>query len=67
MTELRARVGRDWVRTYTGQLTPSVLAEGMAWARTTDRAARAPVDDLDWPRLARQTVALYRRVLEAHD
>ena len=59
MTELRARVGRDWVRTYTGELTPSVLAEGMA--------ARAPVEDLDWPRLARQTVALYRRVLEAHD
>lgn len=67
MTELRARVGRDWVRTYTGELTPSVLAESMAWARTTDRAARAPVEDLDWPRLARQTVALYRRVLEAHD
>ncbi|WP_263841695.1 glycosyltransferase family 4 protein [Salinibacter sp.] len=67
MTELRARVGRDWVRTYTGELTPSALAESMAWARTTERAARAPVDDLDWPRLSRQTVALYRRVLEAHD
>ncbi|WP_263785482.1 glycosyltransferase family 4 protein [Salinibacter grassmerensis] len=67
MTELQGRVGRDWVRTYTGELTPSVLADGMEWARTTDRAAQAPVDDLDWPRLARQTVALYRRVLEAHD
>lgn len=67
MTELQERVGPDWMRTYAGELTPSVLAEGMTWARTTDRAARAPVEDLDWPRLARQTVALYRRVLEAHD
>ncbi|MFB6231578.1 MAG: glycosyltransferase family 4 protein, partial [Salinibacter sp.] len=67
MTELQDRVGPDWMRTYGGELTPSVLAEGMRWARTTDRAGRAPVEDLDWPRLARQTVALYRRVLEAHD
>ena len=67
MTELRERVGPDWMRTYAGALTPSVLADGMTWARTTDRAARAPVEDLDWPRLARKTVALYRRVLEAHD
>jgi glycosyltransferase involved in cell wall biosynthesis len=67
MTELQDRVGPDWVHTYSGELAPSVLAEGMRWARTTDRAAHAPVEDLDWPRLARQTVALYRRVLKAHD
>jgi beta-1,4-mannosyltransferase len=67
MTELQARVGPDWVRTYPDTLTPTVLADGMAWARTTARADRAPVEDLDWPRLARQTVSLYRRVLEPHD
>ncbi|WP_103019013.1 glycosyltransferase family 4 protein [Salinibacter altiplanensis] len=67
MTELQERVGPGWMRTYTGELTPPVLAEGMRWARTTDRAGRAPVEDLDWSRLARQTVALYRRALTAHD
>ena len=67
MTDLQQRVGTEWMRTYVDELTPSVLAEGMMWARTTDRAARAPVEDLDWPRMARQTVALYRRVLKAHD
>jgi hypothetical protein len=67
MTELQQRVGADWMRTYASDLTPSILAEGVEWARTTDRADRPPLGDLEWPRLARQTVALYRRVLEPHD
>jgi len=67
MTELRERVGPEWMHAYAGEVTPAVLADGMEWARTTSRAPRAPVEDLEWPRLARQTVALYRRVLEAHD
>jgi len=67
MAELQDRMGPDWVRTYSGSLTPSVLADGMTWARSTGRANRAPVEDLDWSRLARQTVALYHRVLDAHD
>ena len=67
MTELQQRVGANWMRTYAGDLTPSVLADGLAWARMTDRADRPPLGDLEWPRLARQTVALYRRVLEPYD
>ena len=67
MTELQQRVGPEWMRTYSGELTPAVLADGMEWAQTTPRADRAPVEDLEWSRLARQTVALYRRVMEAHD
>ncbi len=67
LTELQERVGPNWVRTYTGELTPTGLADGLKWARTTDRGGSAPVDDFEWPRLARQTAALYRRVLEAND
>lgn len=67
MTELKERVGSEWVRTYAGDLMPEVLSDAMQWAETASRSERAPLDDLEWPELARQTAALYRRVLEAHD
>lgn len=67
MTELQERVGPEWVRTYAGTLTPRVLSDAMQWAETASRSERAPLDDLEWPELARQTAALYRRVLEVHD
>ena len=63
MSELKEQVGADWVRTYAGALTPEILSEAMSWAETTDRPSRAPLDDLDWPRLGRQTAALYHRVV----
>lgn len=65
MKELQDRVGSKWIRTYSGDLTPDVLSEAMNWADSELRPDRAPVDDLEWSRLARQTVVLYRRVLEA--
>lgn len=66
MPELQDRVGAEWMRTYTGEFTREVLTEAMTWAESGTRPARAPLDDLEWPRLARQTEALYRRVLDAH-
>lgn len=67
MSELRADIGPEWVRTYEGDLTAATLAEAMDWAETESRSARAPLDDRAWPRLARQTERLYRRVLDPHD
>lgn len=67
MSELQDRVGSEWVRTYTGDFTLEVLTEAMTWAETGSRSSRAPLDDLQWPRLARQTETLFRRVLEADD
>jgi len=65
MSELQARVGADWMRTYDDALTPDTLADAMDWAESQDRSARAPLDDLNWAPLARQTVDLYRRVLHS--
>jgi glycosyltransferase involved in cell wall biosynthesis len=67
MSELQAEVGAEWVRTYEGDLTADTLAHAMDWAETAIRSERAPLDDREWPRLARQTEQLYRRVLDAHD
>lgn len=65
MSELQERVGPEWMRTYTGEFTREVLTDAVAWAETETRAARAPLDELEWARLARETEALFRRVLTA--
>ena len=63
MSELRRHVGADWVRTYEETLTPKRLQEAIDWAAHTDRAEHAPLDQLEWPVLARETLDLYREVL----
>ena len=67
MGELQAEVGAEWVRTYEGDLTAETLAEAMDWAETAARPERAPLNDRAWPRLARQTEQLYRRVLDTDE
>lgn len=56
MRELQQAVGADWVRIYDGELAPHILREALAWATTTARPARAPLDAFDWPVIARQTI-----------
>ena len=68
MSELQAQIGPDWVRTYEGELTPDVLTKALTWAETPERPDRAPLGNLEWERLARQTAELYHRVRRArHD
>ncbi len=61
MRELRAAVGWAWVRTYSGELTASLLAS----ARTPVPHDRAPLESLAWPGLAAETLAFYETVLPA--
>lgn len=63
MSELRESVGADWVRTYDGTLTPKRLREAVRWAMQSQRPLTAPLDNLEWQVLAKQTVDLYREVL----
>ncbi|MBM3889662.1 MAG: glycosyltransferase family 4 protein [Verrucomicrobia bacterium] len=60
--ELRQQVGDNWVRTYDGNLMPDILQSALRWALETTRPARAPLEKLDWPDLARQTVEAYRQL-----
>lgn len=67
MAELQERVGREWMRTYTGDFTAEILTDAVRWAETGTRPTKAPLDDLEWPPLSRETEALYRRAIERHD
>jgi hypothetical protein len=62
MSELQEHVGDEWVHTYEGRLTTEDLQDALSWARTADRPDEVLLDDLEWDRLAAQTVDLYERV-----
>ena len=63
MSELQALVGSDWVRTYEGDLSTGELAGALQWAQKANRSGNAPLDTLDWNRVAEQTLDAYRNVL----
>jgi glycosyltransferase involved in cell wall biosynthesis len=62
LPELQARVGTRWVRTYDGELTPSILAAATAWAKNSDRESRPDLSSFEWPQIVRATVELYSRL-----
>jgi beta-1,4-mannosyltransferase len=58
MGELQAIAGAEWVRTYDGELTPELLA-GALDAVSSNHEGRPSLDALDWPEIARRTLAVY--------
>jgi beta-1,4-mannosyltransferase len=63
MAELSQETGPEWVRTYGGQITSSVLGSAIAWAQSFDRAPKAPLAPFDWPGIGAATLEAYRRAL----
>jgi beta-1,4-mannosyltransferase len=62
LPELQACVGKKWVQTYQGELTPAILSAAAAWARNSDRAKRPDLSSFEWPHIVQATVALYSRL-----
>jgi glycosyltransferase involved in cell wall biosynthesis len=60
--ELQARVGAEWVRTYSGELTSETLQAALHWAQTTPRDPVAPLEAFDWQQIASQTMAAYHKI-----
>lgn len=63
LAELAEAVGDAWVRCYEGELTASVLAEAMEWARHAPRSHRAPLDAYAWPHIARAHRSAYAELI----
>ena len=59
MADLQEIVGRDWVMTYDGELDASTVGLALKWAGDR-RMGRAPLDGLDWSRIADLTVRALR-------
>lgn len=66
MPELQDAVGTDWIRTFTGVFDPDVLRQAIDWAKGAPRTV-APLEQFDWPIIARKTVEAYRHVMEARE
>jgi beta-1,4-mannosyltransferase len=60
MGELQQLAGHEWVRTYDGELSESELAGAINWATKTVRAKQSPLQQLEWPHIAAQTLEAYR-------
>ena len=60
MKELREQLGREWVRTFDGELSEDDLAEAIAWATRPGRPERADLSSLDWDAIAERTLAAYQ-------
>jgi glycosyltransferase involved in cell wall biosynthesis len=61
LAELRHIVGADWVALYEGELTPKEIRAAVQWAKTRSVPpdARAPLDALNWDRIARLTIEAF--------
>jgi beta-1,4-mannosyltransferase len=59
MTELQRDMGREWVRTYPGELRPRTLADALHWARQTPRDPARLFPNMSWETIARQTLRAY--------
>ncbi|HME13171.1 MAG TPA: hypothetical protein VKF79_09945 [Candidatus Acidoferrum sp.] len=66
MSELRAGIGADWVRTYPGELDAEELQRALQWSVETPRPPEAPLSSLEWPKIAEQTLQAYTEILALH-
>jgi len=62
MAELQSSVGEDWVYTFEGDLTPSILEDGLQWALTTERSPTAPLEGIEDAAIAQKTIDAYEKI-----
>jgi len=62
MAELQKTIGEDWVYTYEGELTPSILEEGLQWAIRTERRRPAPLDGMEDGAIAQKTIDAFEKI-----
>jgi beta-1,4-mannosyltransferase len=65
LPELRRAVGKEWVRTYQGEIDACALQQAIIWARQCSRAPRAPLDEFNWERIGLKTLAAYQEIMRS--
>lgn len=64
MQELREVCGPEWVNTYDGTLKGTHLEQAIDWALHGKRPDHTPLDQLDWDKLAVDTLSFYSTLLD---
>jgi beta-1,4-mannosyltransferase len=59
MGELQDIVGKEWVRTYSGELSEQELLSSLEWAMTEPRAREAPLSQLEWSTISAETLQAF--------
>ena len=62
VAELQKILGPEWIHSYTGELTPTTLEQGLAALEQTQRPYQCPLDNYDWDKLAAQTLDFYQQL-----
>jgi glycosyltransferase involved in cell wall biosynthesis len=63
MGELRAYVGDEWVRTYSGELTSEKVQDALGWAIGARRTDYPDLGSFEWDKAAEQTKRAFERCL----
>lgn len=62
--ELQDHVGKEWVRTYTGDINTFQIEAALKWIRNTSRSQHAPLEAFAWNELAQQTITAYKAIAD---
>ena len=62
VAELEGELGSEWVRTYTGTLTPSIMAEALEAAHRHPSGRCEALSRFGWESLAERTLEAFHRV-----
>ena len=65
MPELCHIVGNEWVRTYSGKLTPTILRDALRWALEAPRPATCDLGVFQWDNIGKQTAAAYEATINS--
>jgi beta-1,4-mannosyltransferase len=60
--ELQESVGKEWIYLYDNPFSASVLNDVRRWLKEEPRGPVAPLDALDWDRLADQTLTFFEQI-----
>lgn len=60
LVSLQEAVGSAWMKLYETDLTPTVLASGLQWAKTQSRPTAIDLSAFDWSVISQQTVSFYQ-------
>jgi len=67
MSDLQGSVGTEWVRQYHGDLKAEDLEHALTWATESPRLHVALLSDLEWPKIAGQTLKAYDEIISRRE